>query len=182
MIQNTTVKRCMCYNKVQLNTQVWCQNFQFKPWGPCKSSRCKQGTLEKNKEKNCQKLRLRLLSKKGEQLYSVLPDPILYLIWSQVWLTVLETLQYHLYSYFEKGCRKKCARLCSSRTSLLLLSFSTRKHVYGQLYRLLCHSFIFLFGIASCTLSYNLSRHSCIWTRWYLPSTNNKVWVKVRPK
>ena len=47
MIQNTSVKRCICYNKVQLNTQVWCQNFQFKPWGPCKSSSCKKGAVEK---------------------------------------------------------------------------------------------------------------------------------------
>ena len=80
MIQNTSVKRCMCYNKVQLNTQVWCQNFQLKPWGPCKSSRCKQGVLEKNKEKTCQKLRLRLLSKKGEQLFTQF-YPVLFYNW-----------------------------------------------------------------------------------------------------
>ena len=86
MIQNTSVKHYMCYNIAQLNTQVWCQNFKFKPWGDgvfiyighWKSSRCKH--WKKNRKKNCHKLRLRLLSKKGEQLFTQF-YPVLFYNW-----------------------------------------------------------------------------------------------------
>ena len=91
-------------------------------------------------------------------------------------------LDQFIYSYFEKGCRKKCAvdnperkyGIRSIHCSWLCPSFCC----------LTCHSFKFLwrtvnlksptipFGIVGCTFSDNLSRNSCIlitfWSRQLL--------------
>ena len=108
-----------------------------------------------------------------------------------------------VYSYFEKGCRKKCAREISKgkygiwsihcsltlklSNLLSLLSFSTRKHspwppvpFYPD--------FLWItvnlkpptipYGIVACTLSHNLSRNSCI-LQWFIrpakPLTNHSA-------
>ena len=102
--------------------------------------------------------------------------------------SALLSFQDKIYSYFEKFCRKKCAGDnlereygiwsihcsddCSCRSLLLLLSFSTRKHIF-MAFR--ANSFKFLwkqeklkpptmpFRIVACTFPDNLSRNSCIW-------------------
>ena len=95
----------------------------------------------------------------------------------------------HLYSYFEKGCRKqKCTRqsrkviwdmintlfLTLQLSNLLLLHFfSTRKQTSMTCCTILSNFFeeqgtqnrpTIPFGIVACTFSYNLSRNSCIQT------------------
>ena len=85
-----------------------------------------------------------------------------------------------VYSYFEKGCRKNKQAIIPKGNMgydnylLLLVSFSTRKHI-STAFR--TYSFKFLqrtvnlkpptmpFGIVACTFSDNLSRNSCKYTR-----------------
>ena len=91
-----------------------------------------------------------------------------------------------VYSYFPKGCRKKCARdnpkwsygiwsiHCSWHSSCRPTFVAFLWHSQTYVHTHLCHSFKFLwrtvnwkpptipFGIVACSFSDNLSRNSCI--------------------
>ena len=90
--------------------------------------------------------------------------------------------RWNTYSYFEKGCQKKCARdnpedymgyvqyTVAVEPTFVAFRWHWQTYVHG----LSCHSFKFLwkrvnsksptipFGVVACTLSDNLSRNSCI--------------------